>query len=103
MAFLGAFPPGVEMATPVVLKLIACRIDGQNAVFEDWHLLSVQNQPQRAIEHLKRVLEISKEVGDHRGDEDVNGTIADILTGLGEFAEAAKYYDQYIQGLQADS
>lgn len=63
----------------------------------------LQNQPQRAIEHLKRVLEISKEVGDHRGDEDVNGTIADILTGLGEFAEAAKFYDQYIQGLQADS
>lgn len=60
----------------------------------------MQNQPQRAIEHLKRVLEISKEVGDHRGDEDVNGTIADILTGLGDFTEAAKYYDQYIQGLQ---
>ena len=46
------------------------------------------------------MLEISKEVGDHRGDEDVNGTIADILTGLGDFTEAAKYYDQYIQGLQ---
>ena len=57
-----------------------------------WTLAAVQNQPQRAIEHLKRVLEISKEVGDHQGDEDVNGTIADILTGMGEFAEAAKYF-----------
>ena len=63
----------------------------------------LQNQPQRAIEHLKRVLEISKDVGDHRGDADVHGTIADILTSLGDFSEAANYYDKYIQGLAEGS
>lgn len=63
----------------------------------------MQGQPQRAIEHLKRVLEISKEVEDHRGDADVHGTIADIHTGLGDFSEAAKYYDKYIQGLAEGS
>ena len=54
------------------------------------------------MDHLKRVLELSSEVGDHRGDADVHGTIADILTSLGDFSEAAKYYDKYIQGLQGD-
>ena len=65
--------------------------------------LCLQGQPQRAIEHLKRVLKISEEVGDHQGDADVHGTIADILTSLGDFGEAAKYYDKYIEGLNQDS
>lgn len=63
----------------------------------------VQGQTQRAIELLKRVLEISEEVGDHRGDADVHGTIADMLTSQGDFSEAARYYDKYIQGLAQGS
>jgi hypothetical protein len=39
------------------------------------HLLP-QGQYQTAISHLKRVLEISKEMADHVGDADAYGTIA---------------------------
>ena len=40
----------------------------------------LQGQYQTAISHLKRVLEISREMGDHVGDADAYGTIAGALT-----------------------
>lgn len=43
-----------------------------------------QGQYQSAINHLQRVLEISGEMGDHVGDADAFGTIADIYTDMGD-------------------
>ena len=51
---------------------------------------------QQAIDYLGKVLEISEETGDHVGDVDAYGTIADIYTEMGEFEKAAEYYDLYI-------
>lgn len=51
---------------------------------------------QQAIEYLMKVLEISNETGDHFGDVDAYGTIADIYTEMGDFDKAAEYYDMYI-------
>lgn len=51
---------------------------------------------QQAIEYLMNVLEISNETGDHFGDVDAYGTIADIYTEMGDFDKAAEYYDMYI-------
>ncbi len=42
--------------------------------------LPAQGQYQTAISHLKRVLEISKEMADHVGDADAYGTIAGSFT-----------------------
>lgn len=44
----------------------------------------LQGQYQSAIKHLQRVLEISREMGDHVGDADAYGTIADIYTDMGD-------------------
>jgi tetratricopeptide (TPR) repeat protein len=54
------------------------------------------NQNRQAIKYLERVLEISGETGDHVGDADAYGVIADIYTDIGEFEKAAEYYDKYI-------
>lgn len=62
----------------------------------------VQGQHQTAISHLKRVLEISKEMGDRVGDADAYGTIADIYTDMGDFDKAAEFYDKYIDCMNAD-
>ena len=51
---------------------------------------------QQAIDYLMNVLEISNETGDHFGDVDAYGTIADIYTEMGDFDKAAEYYDMYI-------
>ena len=51
---------------------------------------------QQAIEYLMNVLEISNETGDHFGDVDAYGTIADIYTEMGDSDKAAEYYDMYI-------
>ena len=50
----------------------------------------------QAIEYLERVLQISDDSGDHVGDADAYGTIADIYTEMGEFEKAAEFYDKYI-------
>lgn len=44
----------------------------------------LQGQYSSAIKHLQRVLEISREMGDHVGDADAYGTIADIYTDMGD-------------------
>lgn len=51
---------------------------------------------QQSIDYLMNVLEISNETGDHFGDVDAYGTIADIYTEMGDFDKAAEYYDMYI-------
>ena len=56
----------------------------------------LSNQNRQAIKHLERVLEISDEIGDHVGDADAYGVIADIYTDIGEFEKAAEFYDKYI-------
>jgi tetratricopeptide (TPR) repeat protein len=62
----------------------------------------LSNQNRQAIKHLERVLEISKETGDHVGDADAYGVIADIYTDIGEFEKAAEYYDKYISQMNTD-
>lgn len=59
-------------------------------------------QPRQAIKYLERVLEISSEIGDHVGDADAYGTIADCFTDMGEFEKAAEYYDRYISRMDTD-
>ena len=61
-----------------------------------------QGQYQTAISHLKRVLEISKEMADHVGDADAYGVIADIYTDLNDFDQAAIYYDRYIETMTTE-
>ncbi|PSC69769.1 FLUORESCENT IN BLUE chloroplastic [Micractinium conductrix] len=56
----------------------------------------MQGQLRQAVKHLERVLDISREIRDFVGDADAFGTIADIYTDLGDFDQAAKYYDLYI-------
>eukprot|EP00887_Chlorella_sp_A99_P002577 scaffold6.g2577.t1 len=48
----------------------------------------LQGQYRQAIKHLERVLEISNEIGDHVGDADAYGTIADIYTDQGDLEKA---------------
>ncbi|KAK9846451.1 hypothetical protein WJX81_004056 [Elliptochloris bilobata] len=62
----------------------------------------LQGQHRTAIQHLQRVLEISSEMGDHVGDADAYGTIADIYTEIGHFERAAEFYDKYIERMSAD-
>ncbi|KAG7672640.1 putative Protein FLUORESCENT IN BLUE LIGHT, chloroplastic [Nannochloris sp. 'desiccata'] len=62
----------------------------------------LSNQNRQAIKYLERVLEISSETGDHVGDADAYGVIADIYTDIGEFEKAAEYYDKYISQMNTD-
>ena len=62
----------------------------------------MQGQYQTAISHLKRVLEISKEMSDHVGDADAYGVIADIYTDLNDFDQAAIFYDKYIETMTTE-
>lgn len=62
----------------------------------------LSNQNRQAIKYLERVLEISGETGDHVGDADAYGVIADIYTDIGEFEKAAEYYDKYISQMNTD-
>lgn len=59
-------------------------------------------QKRQAIKYLERVLEISGETGDHVGDADAYGVIADIYTDIGEFEKAAEFYDKYISQMNTD-
>lgn len=62
----------------------------------------LSGQSRQAIKYLERVLEISDEVGDHVGDADAYGTIADCYTDMGEFEKAAEFYDRYISRMDTD-
>ena len=52
-----------------------------------------------ALEHMQQVVAISKEQDDDTGLGDAYGVIADICTEMGDFAQAAEYYDLYIADL----
>lgn len=54
---------------------------------------------EQAIEYLMEVLALSDVMGDHIGDADAYGSIADIYTEMGNFDRAAEYYDKYIAGM----
>lgn len=56
-----------------------------------------------AIGHLRRVLALSNEAGEHVGDADACGNIADLYTELGQFERAAEFYDRYISRMATDS
>lgn len=62
----------------------------------------LQLQFRAAISHLQRVLAISQSVGDYTGDADAYGTMADCYTDLGEFDQAAIFYDKYIDRMSSD-
>ncbi|CAK0783819.1 hypothetical protein CVIRNUC_007019 [Coccomyxa viridis] len=62
----------------------------------------LQGQHKAAIQHLLRVLEISKEMDDFVGDADAYGTIADIYTEMGNFDTAAQFYDKYIERMDTE-
>ena len=49
-----------------------------------------------ALQYYSRVLEVSETVGDHHGDADVCGTLADLYAELNDFDNAAVYYDRLI-------
>ena len=59
-------------------------------------------QPQQAITQLKRVLSLSDQIGNHAGDIDALGTIADLYAEMDDYEMAAKYYDMYIEGMTSD-
>mmetsp|Transcript_619 Transcript_619/g.1819 ORF Transcript_619/g.1819 Transcript_619/m.1819 type:complete len:292 (+) Transcript_619:352-1227(+) len=59
----------------------------------------MQKQFKKAIGHLERVLEISKEMDEYTGDADAYGVIADIYTELGDLEKAAKFYDLYLKNI----
>ena len=52
-----------------------------------------------SIADLKRVLEMSGEIGDTTGDADAYGQIADLYTDLGDLESAGTYYDKYIDAM----
>ncbi len=54
----------------------ACEMRKVHLWLSVWAVWAVQGQHQAAIQHLKRVLEISQEMGDYVGDADAFGTIA---------------------------
>ena len=62
----------------------------------------MQGNSQSAIKYLKQVLELSEQMQEFTGDADAYGSIADIYADMGDFDEAAKYYDQYIGRMQTD-
>ena len=63
----------------------------------------MQGQYKKALSHLFRVLEISKQMDEFTGDTDAYGAIADIYTELGDLENAGKYYDVYIAQMSEDS
>jgi hypothetical protein len=52
---------------------------------------------------LLAVLEISERIGEHTGDTDALGAIADLYTEQGELEKAGQYYDRYIAALSAET
>jgi tetratricopeptide (TPR) repeat protein len=55
-----------------------------------------------ALNDLLAVLEISERIGEHTGDTDALGAIADLYTEQGDLEKAGAYYDQYITALKSE-
>lgn len=58
-----------------------------------------QGKYEEAIKYHKMVLAKSAATGEHSGDTDAYGAIADCYTEIGDITCAAKYYDRYIERL----
>ena len=58
-----------------------------------------RNDNKGAIAGLKEVLSISDQLGDHVGDADALGSIADMYTEMGDLENAGKFYDLYLDAL----
>jgi len=63
----------------------------------------LQGDLRGSVADFKAVLQISQEIQEYTGDTDALGTIADLLTELGDIEEAGKYYDMYLYQLQDDN
>ena len=61
-----------------------------------------RNDNKGAIAGLKEVLSISDQLGDHVGDADALGSIADMYTEMGDLENAGKYYDMYLDALNKE-
>ena len=55
-----------------------------------------------AVVDLLAVLEISDRIGEHTGDTDALGAIADLYTEQGDLENAGRYYDRYIAALKVE-
>ncbi|PKA47295.1 Protein fluorescent in blue light, chloroplastic [Apostasia shenzhenica] len=64
--------------------------------------LQRQRKYREAIKYYSRVLEISKLEGEDFTSTEAYGAIADCFTELGELERAAKFYDKYIERLEAN-
>ena len=92
-----AGPAMVRVEKALMLaKSIGDRVRERRAVRGLAAASRLSGQNRQAIKYLERVLEISGIVGDHVGDADAYGVIADIYTDIGEFEKAAEFYDKYI-------
>ena len=49
-----------------------------------------------ALEHMRKVVDLSKEHRDSAGLSDAFGVIADIYTEMGNYGEAAVWYDRFL-------
>eukprot|EP00475_Leptophrys_vorax_P003801 TRINITY_DN12219_c0_g1_i1.p1 TRINITY_DN12219_c0_g1~~TRINITY_DN12219_c0_g1_i1.p1 ORF type:complete len:174 (+),score=8.79 TRINITY_DN12219_c0_g1_i1:36-524(+) len=62
-----------------------------------------QRKFREAINYHQMVLDKSMETGEHSGDTEAYGAIADCYTELGDMEKAAFFYDRYISRLEQDS
>lgn len=60
----------------------------------------MQGDAREAIEMLRDVLRISDEIGEHTGDADAYGMIADLFTEVGDLEQAGIYYDRWLWALE---
>lgn len=64
--------------------------------------LQRQRKFREAIPFHEVVLERSRKCGEHSGDTEAYGAIADCYTELGDLEKAAKYYDKYIMRMEEE-
>ncbi|CAI5525171.1 unnamed protein product [Closterium sp. Naga37s-1] len=64
--------------------------------------LQRQGKYREAIAYHQRVLDKSCSSGEHAGDTEAYGAIADCYTEIGDLENAAKYYDRYISRMESD-
>ncbi|GJP77351.1 hypothetical protein CLOP_g7760 [Closterium sp. NIES-67] len=64
--------------------------------------LQRQRKYREAIAYHQRVLDKSCSTGEHSGDTEAYGAIADCYTEIGDLENAALYYDRYISRMESD-
>lgn len=86
----------------MLAKFLGNKVQERRAVRGLAAAARLQGQHAAAVKHLERVLQISDEMQDHVGDADAYGTIADIYTDMGDFDNAGRFYDRYIEQMSND-